>query len=83
MVSAVKCVPYSVCNSQVKKTAGQQYKIKGANVMNTTTIMCSSGSPAAEIQPAWNETTELLNICQYCPTFKEKKRPCAKLRLIN
>lgn len=28
-VSAVKYVPYSVCNSKVKKTAGQQYKIKG------------------------------------------------------
>lgn len=28
-VSAVKSVPYSVCNSKVKKTAGQQYKIKG------------------------------------------------------
>lgn len=28
-VSAVKYVPYSVCNSKVKKTAGQQHKIKG------------------------------------------------------
>lgn len=28
-VSAVKNVPCSVCNSEVKKIAGQQYKIKG------------------------------------------------------
>lgn len=62
IVSAVKCVPYAICNSEVKKTAGQQYKIKGANVMNTITIMSSSRSPATEIQPTWNETRELLNI---------------------
>ena len=62
IVSAVKCVSYAVCNSEVKKTAGQQYKIKGVNVMNTITTMCSPGSPVTEIQPAWNERRELLNI---------------------
>ena len=68
-----------ICNSEVKRTAGQQHKIKGANVMNTITITHSPGSPITEIQPTWNETRELLNIWQSCPTFKENKWPCAKL----
>lgn len=53
--SAARCAPIPYAAPSEGDTRAQ-YKIEGANAVNTITTTCSPGSPAPAVQPTCNET---------------------------